>query len=259
MRRRVATAIVLVLVALTAAAVAHAESEQKGTLRISFNGGISPRALPATKPAPVSLHVEGAISTTDGSQPPPVQKLEIFLNRHGRISTVGLPACTSRLLQSTSTQAALQRCRPALVGHGTFQANVQFPGTAPIPARGPMLAFFGERGGKPALLLHLYITSPTQVTFVLPLTISHRPKGEYGTLLTAKVPPLAGGLGSVTQIDLTVNRQYTYRGQRRSFISASCPVPGGFTETIFTFAKGLFNFGGGETLETTLTRNCRAR
>jgi hypothetical protein len=259
MRRRVAIAIALVLTALVAATVAHAEMEQKGTLRISFNGGISPRALPAAKPAPVSLHVEGAISTTDGSQPPPVQKLEIALNRHGHISTVGLPACTSQLLQSTSTQAALQRCRPALVGHGTFQANVQFPGAAAIPARGPMLAFFGERGGRPALLLHLYITSPTQVTFVLPLVISHRPKGEYGTLLTAKIPRLAGGLGSVTQIDLRVSRQYTYRGQRRSFISASCPVPSGWSETIFTFAKGLFRFQGGETLATTLTRNCKAR
>src|SRR5262249_51203054 len=104
-----------------------------------------------------------------------------------------------------------------------------------------------------------FITSPTQVTFVLPLVISRRSKGEYGTLLTANVPRLAGGLGSVTQIDLTVSRQYSYRGQRRSFISASCPVPGGFTETIFTFAKGLFHFGGGETLETTLTRNCKVR
>jgi len=259
MRKRVATAILLVLVVLAAAAVANAELVQKGTLRISFNGGITPQSLPRERAVPVELHVEGAVGTTDGSQPPPVQKVEIALNRHGQLSTAGLPACTSRLLQSTSTQAALQRCRPALVGHGTFQANVQFPGTAAIPARGPMLAFFGERGGRPALLLHLYITNPTQVTFVLPLIISHRPKGQFGTLLSAKVPRLAGGLGSVTQIDLKVNRQYTYKGQRRSFISASCPAPSGFSATIFTFAEGRFHFAGGETLETTLTRNCRVR
>ncbi len=259
MRRRVATAILLVLAALVGATFAHAELVQKGTLRISFNGGFSPQALPRVKPAPVALHVVGEVSTSDGSQPPPVQKLEIALNRNGHLSTAGLPACTSQLLQSTSTQAALQRCRPALVGHGHFKANVQFPGTAPIPAGGPMLAFYGKRGGKPALLLHLYITSPTQVTFVLPLVISHQAKGRYGTLLSANVPRLAGGLGSVTQIDLTVDRQYTYRGKRRSFISASCSAPSGFSAAIFTFAQGRFHFAGGETLETTLTRNCRVR
>ncbi len=259
MPRRAAIPFALLLVALLCAAVASAELSQKGTLRISFDGDITPRSLPRDKPAPVTLRVEGAIGTTDGTQPPPVQRIEIALNRAGQLSTVGLPACTSRLLQSTSTDVALERCRPALVGTGNFLANVQFPNAAPIPAGGRMLAFFGLQNGKRALLLHLYITSPTQVTFVLPLVISNAGKGEFGTLLSAKVPRLAGGLGSVTEIDLTVNRQYTYKGQRRSFISASCAAPSGFTAGIFTLAQGRFHFAGGEVLETTLTRNCRVR
>jgi hypothetical protein len=259
MRRRLAIAALLALAALLGATVAHGELSQVGTLRISFDGGFSPRSLPRDRLAPVTLHVKGAISTTDGTQPPPVQRLEIALNRNGRLSTAGLPACTSRLLQSTSTRVALDRCGPALVGHGRFAANVQFPGTAPIPAGGAMLAFYGRQGGKRALLLHLYITTPTQVTFVLPLIISSKREGEFGTLLSARVPTLAGGLGSVTQIDLKISRQYTYRGQRRSFISASCAAPPGFSGGIFNFAQGRFHFAGGEMLRATLTRDCHVR
>ena len=259
MPRRAAIPLAFLLAALLCATVASAELSQKGTLRISFDGDITPHSLPRDHPAPVRLQVEGRIGTTDGSQPPPVQRIEIALNRAGHLSTAGLPACTSRLLQSTSTDVALERCRPALVGRGHFSANVQFPTTDAIPADGRMLAFYGIQSGRRALLLHLNITSPAQVTFVLPLLISRVNEGQFGTLLSAKVPRLAGGLGSVTGIDLTVNRQYTYKGKRRSFLSASCAAPSGFSGGIFTLAQGRFHFGGGESLETTLTRNCRVR
>jgi hypothetical protein len=259
MRRRLATVALLVLATLLGATVARAELSQKGNLRISFDGGLSPRALPRDKPAPVTLRVEGAISTTDGTQPPPVDRIEIALNRAGHLSTQGLPACTSRLLQSTSTETALERCRPALVGRGRFGSNVQFPGTAPIPADGPMLAFFGLQNGKPALLLHLFITSPATVTFVLPLVITHHVEGQFGTLLSARVPRLAGGLGSVTSIALKINRQYTFKGRRRSFLSASCAAPAGFSGGIFALAQGRFHFSDGQILKTTLTRNCQVR
>ena len=89
-----------------------------------------------------------------------------------------------------------------------------------------MLAFNGRRGGKPALLLHLYVTTPVRTTFVLPLTISHRPKGQFGTVLSARIPTLAGGLGSVTEIDLTIGRNYTYRGQRAQLPQRQLRRPG---------------------------------
>lgn len=256
---RAAITLAFLLVALLGAAVASAELSQKGTLRISFDGHITPRSLPRDHAAPVALRVEGRIGTTDGSQPPPVQRVEIALNRAGRLSTAGLPACTGRLLQSTSTDVALERCRPALVGRGHFSANVQFPTVDAIPADGRMLAFYGRQNGRRALFLHLHITSPAQVTFVLPLVISRVDNGRFGTLLSARVPRLAGGLGSVTGIDLTIDRRYTYKGQRRSFLSASCAAPSGFSGSIFTLAQGRFHFAGGESLKTTLTRNCRVR
>lgn len=255
-RQRSLIAALLALLLLSAAAVAHGELSQSGNLRLSFSGSFSPTTLPRERLAPISIHVKGAISTTDGTTPPLLRDFEVSLNRNGRLTTVGLPACTSARLQSTTTQAALERCRPALVGRGSFALAVDFPNTTPAIAKGTMLAFNGVKQGKPVLLLHFYVTAPARVTLVFPLTISHRAKGQFGTVLRAHIPALGGGVGAVTQINLTIGRQYSYGGQRRSYISAACAAPSGFPGAIFALARGSFHFADGRTLETTLTRDC---
>lgn len=250
---------VALLLALLGTGLARAELSQDGNLRISFKGDFTPRSLPRDRPAPVTVDLQGAISTTDGSHPPALRRIEIALNRNGRLTTRGLPACAGARLQATSTETALERCRPALVGRGDFKADVQFPSISPVPAAGRMLAFFGRKDGGPALLLHLYASAPVRTTFILPLAISHRAKGQFGTVLSAEIPTLAGGVGSVTEIDLRIGRNYTYRGQRHSFISASCAAPPGFPGAIFSLARGSFYFVGGKKIDTTLARDCRVR
>jgi hypothetical protein len=259
MPRRLLIPVFLIVAGLLGAGLAQAELGQSGNVRISFSGDFSPHALPRDHLAPVTIDVQGAISTTDGTHPPAVRKIEIAINRHGLLSTQGLPACSSPLLQSTSTETALKRCRPALVGRGHFGANVEFSSATPVLATGTMLAFYGRSNGKQALLLHLYATAPVRATFVLPLTISHSGNELFGTILSAKIPTLAGGLGSVTKIDLRIGRNYTYRGQRRSFISASCPAPAGFPGAVFSLARGSFYFADGKKIETTLSRDCQVR
>jgi hypothetical protein len=258
LRRRLVISALIALAALLAAGVAHGELSQKGNLRISFNGGFTPRSLPRERPAPIRVSVEGAIGTTDGTRPPALRELQIDLNRSGRISTRGLPACTMPLLQSTTGDAALARCRPALVGRGSFSASLETVGKL-SPADGRVLAFNGLFRGNPALLLHFYTRVPAQVTLVLPLAISHQAEGRFGTTLTTKIPVLAGGLGSITKLSLKIGRSYRFEGRQRSFISASCAAPNGFPGAIFTFARGSFDFVDGRTIVTTLTRDCRVR
>src|SRR6478672_13147293 len=255
MPRRLLPPFCLAALCLLGAGLAQGELRQVGNLRISFDGDFAPHSLPRDRPAPITVHVKGAIGTTDGSHPPPVRRVEIALNRNGRLTTTGLPACTSARLQSTSTEAAVQRCGPSLVGRGRFGADVEFPSITPFPATGRMLAFYGTSKGRPALLLHLYGTAPVRTTFVLPLRISRRDEGEFGTVLSARIPSLAGGLGSVTEIDLTIGRTYAYRGQRLSFLSAACAAPRGFTGAIFSLAKGSFFFADGRKIDTTLARD----
>ena len=259
MGRRLSIAVLLLTVALLGAVAAHAEISQKGNLRIKFDGSFSPRSLPRSRPAPVQVNLEGTIESTDGSHPPPLRQLEVGLNRAGLLTTRGLPACPAAQLQSTTTATALERCRPALVGRGRFEATLESSGAAPIPVSGAMLAFNGRGGGRPALVLHLNSTVPVSATLVLPLAISRPSKGSFGTVLRTRIPTLAGGLGSITHIELRIGRQYSYRGQRLSFLSASCAAPPGFPGAPFTLAKGTFKFGDGRQLITKLTRSCHVR
>jgi len=258
MRRRLLT-LTLLGFALVAAAPAPAEVQQSGNLRVGFGGGFTPSSLTRDRLAPVAVRIQGHITTTDGSHPPPLQQLELALNRHGRLSTRGLPTCRAAALQSTSTEGALARCRGALVGHGKFHTSFQFGPGSTVPSDGAVLAFNSRRAGRPALLMHLSISVPVRVTFVLPMRIGHDAKGDFGTILRARIPRLAGGLGSITAIKLEIGRRYSFRGERRSYLSASCGAPAGFPAAVFPFLRGSFIFEDSRRIRTTLIRNCRVR
>ncbi|HEX3240423.1 MAG TPA: hypothetical protein VHR18_09835 [Solirubrobacterales bacterium] len=258
MRRRAGIAATAVAIALIATALAHGEVRQLGDLRVSFNGGFAPQALPRDRAVPVTLSVDGRISTTDGSHPPSLRRFELEFNRAGKITTVGLATCSAPQLQSTTSAEALAQCRPALVGEGSFAADVTASDN-PIPARGRILVFNTESRGKPALLLHLYGTVPIQVTIVLPLEIQRLAQGKFGTRMVTPVPKLAGGIAAITNLSLDVGRTYTYRGKRLGYLSASCAAPAGFPGAPFPFARASFRFADERVLTIALTRNCKVR
>jgi len=257
MRRRLATVALLLIATGAFAAVAGAVVVQSGNVRVTFHATFAPHVLPRERPAPISVEVDGQISTTDGSQPPPLQQLRLELTSAGRIETRGLPACTAPLLQSTSSELALRRCGPAQIGHGKFEAQLQLSGR-PILVEGRALVFNGVVGGRPGMFIHIYISRPVRVTLVIPLKISHG-TGRFGTVLTTRVPKLAGGFGSITDLQLQIGRRYSYRGERHSYLSAACAAPEGFPGATFTFARGVFGFEGGRTMHAFLSRSCQVR
>jgi hypothetical protein len=185
--------------------------------------------------------------------------MTIAVNRAGVVSSTGLPTCSAPELQQTSTEAALETCRPALVGRGRFAANVDFPGAPLIPAHGEVLAFNSRLHGRPRMLLHLYGSSPVRAAFVLPFEIAHRSQGKYGAVFSTKIPELASDLGYVTEIAMKIGRTYNYKGKRHSFISASCAAPAGFPGAIFELAKATFSFANSQRLTTGLSRDCKVR
>lgn len=256
-RRRLATLTLLLFGAVTFAAAAQAEVIQSGDVRVNFLAEFSPTSLPREAPAPITVEVGGKISTTDGSHPPALRTMRVELNSAGRINATGLPSCEPSLLQSTETAAALARCGPAKVGDGSFEAQLRFGGK-PLIVKGRALVFNSTVAGRPGMLIHIYIAEPAGVTFVVPLKINHQP-GQFGTVLTAHVPTLVGGLGSVTDLRLRIGRRFAYRGAPRSYLSAACAAPPGFPGAPFSFARGTFGFEGGRTIHLTLTRHCQVR
>jgi hypothetical protein len=252
---RVALGAAILAAVFVTAGLAQGEVVQKDDARLTFDVQFSPQALPRDRLAPISTTFRGEISAVNGAVAPRVKRLSIAFNRRGAISTRGLPVCSPSQLQSVSTATALEHCREALLGRGHFAAYIDFPDGFGV--RGPALAFNGRSGGRSVVLLHVNVSSPVQATLVLVMKISHPKQGEFGTVLSTTIPKLAGGAGYLTGIDLTLDRRYRVDGRTRSFLSASCPAPAGFSVAVFTLARGSFEFDDGQHANVGLTRTCR--
>jgi hypothetical protein len=255
-RRRLFTLALLLTVAGALTAVARAEVIQSGDVRVSFHADFSPKALPRERPAPISVDFEGRISTSDGTHPPALRQLRIELNSAGQVETRGLPQCQTALLQSTSSAVALERCRPALVGEGTFVALL--PLAQELLVGGRALVFNGTVKGRPGMLIQIYVSDPIRLTLVIPIEIS-RHDGRFGTVLTTRVPKLAGGSASIVQMRLKIDRRFSVGGEQRSYLSAACAAPDGFPGAVFPFARSSFSFSDGRTMHTVLSRTCKVR
>lgn len=257
--RRASLVVAGLLVVLGIAAVAQAEVEQKGNVLVNFDGGITPRSLPRTGLAPVAVSVDSTFKSTDGSDPPPqLRTISIGINRAGKIFDRGLPTCRVRKIQPTTIKAAKRICGAAIVGSGRVRVRVHFENQPPFTFKGPLLVFHAKRHkGKRRLLAQVYGRKPPSA-FVLNFKIAKR-SGEFGTVIYTTLPKVARKWAYVTHFDMKLRRTYTYRGKRRSYVSAGCAAPKGFPGAVYPFARSNFGFAGGNHIVTTLVRDCRVR
>jgi hypothetical protein len=252
-----AAVLVVAVVAATTLPSAGAETVQHDNIRINFRGGLTPKRLPRSGAAPVEVSVAAKISGVGGTEPPALRKISLSINKEGAFDRAGLPVCTFEEVQPTTDPDALRACGKALVGEGRFSAQVGFSGQAPFPSEGKILAFNGTYLGRPAILAHVFGTSPVPTSYTLPFLITPL-QGTFGTLLSASLPDTAGTSGYITGLSLELGRNFTVRGSRHSYISAGCPAPKGFPGATFPFVHATFAFAGGEKVSSTITRNCRA-
>jgi len=232
--------------------------EQRRGVRVSFDGKLTPHALPRHGTAPVGIVVDASIGATGGDDPPQLRRISIAINRNGHFTSQGLPVCRVEQIQPSTTENALAACRRSLVGEGNFSANVKLPQQSPFPSSGKVLAFNGKINGRPAILAHIYGTKPAPTSTVLPF-ILRKSHGTYGTTLETSLPQATGNWGYVTGLRMSLRRSFNYRGRSRSFLSAGCPAPPGFPSASFPLAKTSFAFAGDLTIKAVLTRSCKAR
>lgn len=247
------------LVALSATGAAQAEKQIEGNLAVTFDGGISPHALPRTGTAPVSVTVDSGFATTDGSDPPPqLRQIGIGINRAGKIYDRGLPICQVQSIQPSTIAAARRICGGAIVGSGHVQVRVDLANQPPFTFKGPMLVFHARRaGGHRRLLAQVYGRNPPSA-FVLTFKIVHK-KGTFGTLIETFLPKPARKWAYVVSFNMKLRRIYTYKGEKHSFISAGCAAPAGFPGAVYPFARAKFGFAGGKHVVSTLVRDCSVK
>lgn len=213
--------------ALTFATVAVGERKMEcaGNLCIADDGGIFPSKLPKHEKAPITARLIGEIGTRDGSHPPALRSVDLDVDKTIGIDAVGLPTCRSEQIQSRDTATARRACGSAVVGSGKAEVEVAFPEQAPFSASGPVILFNGGVQGRTTLvLLHAYVNVPAPTAIVTRATVTRIHRGRFGLHIAAQVPRIAGGAGSVTKFELKVGRKFTHRGQKKSFLTASCPT-----------------------------------
>jgi len=258
MRLRIGVLAAVTMVLALTASLAQAELTARGDLFIRFSGGIAPTELPRDTRAPIAVSVSGTVRTLSGQRPPALRRIAIAINQGGRLDARGLPVCRQSEIEPSSTEEALARCGPALVGGGSYVADVAFPEQSAFPSHGRILAFNAVVDGKRAILAHVYGKEPVPITRIIVFRIRES-RGTFGTILTGALPASLNRWGYLRRISLSLHRNFTYRGRPRSYLSAACDAPAGFPGASFPFAHASMSFADGRTLSSTLTRSCKVR
>jgi hypothetical protein len=241
-RHAMRIAVLLAAALLLASGLAGAAEVRYGTLVLRADGSFEPRLLPKRTFAPIRFEGYGEVKTTDGSLPPALQHVKLDFDADGRLTTAGLPVCQPSQLEAASPREARRRCRGAIVGTGRIAAAVA-AGGGRIQISSAMTLFNGPRqSGDPTAILHAQAPAPVSETYVVTIPIERR-GGLYRYRAEFDVPPIAGGLGSLTRIEARIGRRYRAGGTERSYVSARCSDYILQTQGFFSFADGTVIYG----------------
>ena len=217
-----------------------------------------PAPCPARSRAPIGVDVEGRLSTVDGSEVPKLNQIRIEFDRNGRLPDRRAPSCDPASIRIASTSRARRACASALVGEGSFEADVILAGQEPYPTKGRLLMFNGSRGNRQVLYGHLYAPRPFATSFLIAFSVRHS-SGRFGTVLEATLPSSFDSWGRLRSLAIGLERSYRDHGRRRSVLSANCPLPPGLGRAAFSLARTTFVFSDAPSLGAVLSATCKAR
>ena len=222
-------------------------------LVLRADGGFKPNTLPRNAFAPINFNAHAELSRAGGGVPPALQQAIIDFDRDGRLNTAGLPRCAPEKVAYASPAMARRTCRKAIVGKGHVGALVEIPFLGALPAKSPLTLFNGPRqGGNPTVVMHAQVVSPALQTFAIVVPIERRRHGQYGYRATVNVPPILGGAGAITHLDVKVGRRYRSKGKKRSYVSARC------RDGVFD-THGHFTFDDGTIMDGSVQKPCNVR
>lgn len=217
-------------------------------------GGFQPQVLPRHNYAPIDFQGEVDFSTRDGvGRPLALTEAVIDFDRDGHLDVAGLPTCAAERVATLGTAEARAACGGAMVGDGTVEALVEpAPGAVPVPVQAPLTIFNGPSlAGVPSVILHANLGGPAGQTLAITAPIERIP-GRFRYRVTIHVPPIAGGLGSLTRLSANVGRRFRAGGKLRSYVSARC------SDNILQ-TRGRFLFADGTVIWGSVEKYCRAK
>lgn len=243
---------------LAAAGQALAVSNGRGDLLATFDARLDPSALPREDLAPVAVSVAGSLRSASGQldRLPQLRRITVAINSQGQLFDRGLPTCRPRRIQPASQANARRACPGAVIGDGQVTVRVHLGAEPPFTVAAKLLVFNGpRRDGNRLILANAYAPDPPG-SFLLTFEVERRP-GRFGTVLSTTLPPGTRSWAYLTDFSMTLHRTYSWRGQRRSYLSAACAAPAGFATALFPFARTTYRFAGGQTLSMSEAARCR--
>jgi hypothetical protein len=250
-RRRTPRHVLLVAVAVAALGAGSASGAlvEVDDVVLRADGGFTPQLLPRHRFAPIDFHGEVDISGRGGANPPKLQQALIDFDRDGRLSVAGLPSCAPESIDAAGTEEARRACRAAIVGTGHVEALISLD-SGPVRASAPVTIFNGPRlNGMPTAVLHARTTVPATQTYAIVVPIEQR-RGNFRYRARIDLPPIAGGRGAITHLDVRIGRRYRAGGKARSYASARCSDH--ILET-----HGRFTFEDGTVIDGAVEKYCR--
>jgi hypothetical protein len=241
-----ATASVVALLASGAGAALVAVN----SLILRADGGFQPRELPRRGYAPIRFQGYFDIAAKDGGKPVPLQQAVIDFDRDGQLNVNGLPTCQPEAVAAAGTQEARRICDGAMVGSGRIEAIVA-SGDAVFPVGAPLTVFNGPSlEGNPSVILHARTSFPQVETYMIVAPIERRP-GPFRYRVTLDTPPIAGGLGAISRVEVDIGRRFG-PGRSRSYVAARCRD--GVLDT-----HGRFTFADGTIIDGSVEKGCSVR
>jgi hypothetical protein len=243
-------ALVALAIPISAALAGETVSGPDGNAQ-SIEASVSPKALykKTLSPASLSVDVKTGSTTAANGVPSPATHDVIDFDQNLSLATKGLPTCNAAKLQNTTTEAAEKACGDAIIGKGSAITLIPLGTLYTEPVT--VTAFNGvPQGGKPVVLLHSYGVSPVQTTLILVGTVSNLNKEGYGPRLDVTIPPLAGGYGAITDFKVKIQKSWTYKGKKMSFVNAKCPASKKLKY------RGAFTYKDGTTINASTTQTC---
>lgn len=249
--RRAAFLSLLAATALAGTAAAALVEVEDVVLRA--DGGFKPQSLPRRQFAPIDFNGRLDITAKGGGKPSPLRQALIDFDRDGRLSVSGLPSCAPESIAAVGTAEARAICGSSQVGSGTVEALITLPSGETVPVGSPLTIFNGPRlGDLPTAVLHARLeVIGLSETYAILVPIEKR-RGGFRYRARLDIPPIAGGAGAITHVDVKIGRRYRAGGKARSYASARC------SDNILQ-THGRFSFESGTVVDGLVEKYCHAK
>ncbi len=248
--KRLAALVALIVLAALGGSASGALVEVDNVV-LRADGGFKPQSLPRHRFAPIDFQGHLDLSARGGGKPSPLNQALIDFDRDGRLNVAGLPSCSPDAIDEATTEEARRICGGAIVGTGHVEALVSL-NSGDVRAGSELTVFNGPKlGGMPTAVLHARTTVPATQTYAIVVPIERR-RGNYRYRVRLDLPPIAGGFGALTHIDVKIGRRYRAGGKQRSYVSARC------SDNILQ-THGRFSFEDGTIIDGLVEKYCHSK